>query len=71
MEEGEEREWSFTAMETSMRGNFTRGCVMVVGFIVTLLMEGMREIGWMGSMMGMGLRAGLGGVDIEDSIEVD
>jgi len=70
-EERRKKAWSSTAMGTSMRGNFTRESVMDVGFIITLLMEGMKGIGWMGDMMGMGLKAGLGGVDIEGSTELD
>ena len=70
-EKRREKEWSSTAMETFMRGNFTRESVTEVGFIITLLMGGMKGIGWMGGMMGMGLRAGQGEVGIEGSIELD
>lgn len=52
-----------------MKVNFIKVGVMEVGFIITSLMEDMKEIGLMGDMMDMELRVGQEVVDIEDSTD--
>lgn len=58
-------------MGMCMRGSFTRGSVMGAGCIVFLGRGDMKGIGLMGSMTGMGSRAGRGGVDTGDSTTRD
>lgn len=54
-----------------MRVNFTRGNVQEVGFITITCVGSLRVIGLMGSMMGMVLKHGQKGVDIEVNIGMD
>lgn len=63
--------WSSTAMVISMKGNSTRGGAMGVGFIISSPKGGMKGIGSMGNMMGMGSRAGREGAGIGASIGRD
>lgn len=54
-----------------MRGNFIKGSAQEVGFITMICVGSMRVIGLMGSMMVMGWKHGLKGVDIGVNIGMD
>lgn len=59
------------AMGMFMRENSIEESALEVGFITTTCVESMREIGLMGSMMGLVWKHGQKGVDIGGNIGMD